>query len=67
MVTERTDPMWSSFSAVASASIFWRSGAVRAEPSVALTSMMPEADATAGKSRMAIVCACVDWYDAGRP
>ena len=34
---------------------------------MALTAMMPEAEATDGKSFTAIVSACVDWYEAGRP
>ena len=50
-----------------SASIFCDSGAVSTESSVALTAMMPEAEATDGKSFTAMVSACVDWYEAGRP
>ena len=38
-----------------------------AESSLALTAMMPEAEATDGKSFTAIVSACVDWYEAGSP
>ena len=67
VVTEVTESMWSPPSAVASASIFCRSGAVSTESSVALTAMMPDAEATDGKSFTAIVSACVDWYEAGRP
>jgi hypothetical protein len=52
---------------VASASIFCNSASVSTELSVALTSMIPEADAVEGKSRNAIASACVDWYDAGKP
>ena len=40
---------------------------VRTELSVAPTAMMPEAEATDGKSLRATVWACVDWYDVGRP
>ena len=67
VVTESTESMCSLSRALVSPSIFCRSAAVSAELSRALTAMMPEAEATDGKSFRAIVSACVDWYEAGRP
>ena len=67
VLTERTDSMCALSSAVASASTFCRSAAVRTELSDAPTAMMPEAEATDGNSSSATVWACVDWYDVGSP